>query len=138
MERIEFVRVVDPLVKAMRQTFDTPTWTIYYRALDDVPGRLLEAAVDRAAKSCRFMPKPGELREFAEEARKALIASVQFTACEQCDGTGWSQIGIDGVQRVQRCHCWKAHQQKLADLGVSSAPLALPAAQEHSRIGDDV
>ncbi len=31
-------------------------------------------------------------------------------ACEICDNTGWKRVEIDGVQRVERCDCWRDSQ----------------------------
>ena len=133
MERQEFVAIVTPLCLAMRSQFDQPTWTVYYRALEDVPAGLLVAAVERAIKSGNaFMPKPGELRLYAEQARQAAIAALPYSPaeCEQCDGTGWETLTEHGVERLARCGCWKRHQERLQQLGVGHAPLALPASQE--------
>ena len=132
MERPEFVAILSPLVVTMRAQFDQPTWTAYYRALEDVPAALLASAVVRATKSATFMPKPGELRQFAEDARKALVASVKFdpSECAQCDGTGWETVTEHDVKRVQRCGCWTRYQQHVAALGCGSEPLALPPSRE--------
>ena len=73
MTREAFKAILDPLVLALRAEVDLPTWTAYFRALQDVPPALLASAVERAAKSCTFMPKPGELRAYAEQARQALV-----------------------------------------------------------------
>ena len=128
MTRTECVGLLEPLRLAMGVEVDQPTWTVYFRALHDLPVQLLLAAVDRALKSStRFMPKPGELRQFAEDARTALMASVQYVPCAQCDETGWEGIEIDGVTRARRCGCWHRHQEKIQALGVGHEPLALPA-----------
>jgi len=29
-------------------------------------------------------------------------------ACALCDDTGWKEVGVDGVSRVERCDCWHA------------------------------
>ena len=29
--------------------------------------------------------------------------------CESCHGTGWRARDVDGVQRVERCACWRQH-----------------------------
>ncbi len=29
--------------------------------------------------------------------------------CESCHGTGWRATDVDGVQRVERCECWRQH-----------------------------
>lgn len=126
MERTEFKALLEPLVVALRADFDLPAWTVYFRALEDVPAALLAAAVERSAKSDRFMPKPGELRQYAEDARKALVASVAYLPCAQCEETGWEPVTVDGVTRMRRCGCWRRYQDKIAALGVGHSPLAIP------------
>lgn len=132
MTRDQFRAILGPLVLVLRADFDLPTWTAYYRALGDVPAPLLAAAVDRATKTATFMPKPGELRTFAEAARKALIASLPYdpSECAQCDGTGWETLTEGDVQRVTRCGCWKRHQAQVAELGCGHVPLALSPGTE--------
>lgn len=126
MDRAEFKALLEPLVFALRADFDLPTWTVYFRALEDVPAGLLAAAVERAAKSCTFMPKPGELRTFAEEARLALRAATKFECfCGNCTALGFIEREIDGVKRMARGPCWQAHQDRLGSVGTE--PLALPA-----------
>lgn len=132
MDRAEFKALLDPLVIALRADFDLPTWTVYFRALEDVPAGLLAAAVERAAKTATFMPKPGELRTIAEAVRVEMRAQLQFSPCpmnEGCSQQGWTEREIDGVKRQVRCRCWHDHQQKVAALGVGEKPLALPAAE---------
>jgi hypothetical protein len=129
-DREAFKAVLDPLVFALGAGFDLPTWTIYYRALGDVPRHLLAAAVERAAKSATFMPKPAELRQYAEEARKALIASKQFVCvCGDCSQQGFVEVEVNGVKRMERGACWRRHQAEIAALGVGTEPLSLPPAR---------
>lgn len=131
MTLVECTAILAPLATMLHADMDAPMFRAYFRALEDVPTHLLAAAVERAAKSARFMPKPGELRQYAEDARKALIAAHPYDGCCECDGhKGWRPVLVDGVQRVERCPCWGRHQEKLARLGVGSTPLALPAAVE--------
>jgi len=130
MTRPEFIAIVQPLVSAFRMDMDIPGWTAYFRALEDVPAQLLEAAVSRALKgSTQFFPKPGELRQYAEESRKALLAAQPFEHCESCSADGWTSVTVDGVSRMMRCSCWHVHQQRIAQLGVGHVPLMLPPAE---------
>ena len=132
MERTDFVAILSPLVVTMRAQFDQPTWGAYYRALSDVPSSLLAAAVDRAVKSARFMPKPGELREWAEEARQKAIQALGAPGCAMCeDSKGFVSVtGSDGITRMERCGCFKRLQEKRAELAVGDQPLAIAAAPE--------
>lgn len=140
MTREQFKHLIDPLVVALRGDFDLPTWTVYFRALEDVPVPLLASAVERAAKSAIFMPKPGELRQFAEEARRALLQAHPFEPCAMCSQQGWMETEINGERRMVRCQCWAVHQRKLAELGATRDPVALalpPTSQDAwTPIGD--
>lgn len=130
MDRIELRDLLRPLTVLYGIDFDVAQWLTYYRALADVPAPLLVEAVNRAGQSLKFMPKPAELRAFAEDARRSLLAAHPFSACAACDESGWVEIEISGVKRVKRCQCWNAWQAQLANFGVTSAPLALPPAEE--------
>jgi hypothetical protein len=127
--RAEFRALLGPLVLVSRADFDEPTWTAYYRTLEDVPAALLGAAVDRALKSpSAWMPKPGELRAAAEDARLALRAAHPHEGCIECeDSRGWRTVTYPDGAKVERCPCWRRHQERLAALGISGQPLALPA-----------
>lgn len=109
---------------------DETSFRSYHRALQDVPVSLFEAAVTRAAKSCRFLPRPAELRQFADEARIALLKAHPFQPCVECSEVGWREVEINGVKRMVRCRCWNAHQAQLQRLGVGKAPLTLPVGAE--------
>jgi hypothetical protein len=135
VERNQFVAIVSPLVIGMQSKFDQTTWTVWYRALGDVPEALLQAAVDRALKSSSpFMVKPGELRKLAEEARQALTTAHPFEClCGNCSRQGFVEREIDGVKRMVRGSCWRIHQESLKELGVGAeplTPLALPPATD--------
>jgi hypothetical protein len=66
----------------------------------------------------------------AETCRRELLDGLKFEPCESCSASGWTEIEIDGVKRMKRCHCWQRHQEKVAALGVGHEPLALPPARE--------
>lgn len=125
-------RILAPLGVMLGADIDEPTYRAYFRALEDVPIGLLAAAADRAAKSCRFrcLPTPGELREYAEDARKALLKAHPFLSCGSCSDQGWTEREIDGVKRQVRCRCWSIHQERIAALGAGTGTLiALTAAE---------
>lgn len=72
---------IDECVCALAETFDRrPTdamLTGYQLGLTDVPVDAIEAATAKAMKTCKFMPKPVELREPAGEAapeQRAVLA----------------------------------------------------------------
>lgn len=110
---------------------------VYVRALEKVPVPLLQPMVEKAVATRKFFPKASELLEDAEACRKELLAAQKFTPCDDCHGTGWSEVETDGVKRATRCVCYRAYQQKLASLGVGPEPLALPPARDWTQIGDD-
>lgn len=122
--RAEFKRAIEPLVIAMGAKFDAATYVLYFQALSDVPLTLLRAAVTACAKSDRrFMPRPGELRKLAEDARLALSAAMPFEACAECEN-GW----LETPNGLVRCVCWLGHQRQLSDAGVTQR-IALPAGE---------
>lgn len=136
MERTEFVAILEPLCVALGADFDQPTWTAYFRALSDVPAKLLEAAVTVAMREDRkFMPRPGELRTICEARRQELMALHPWERCLECGRTGQVKVGViqlatgHRVPKYGRCSCYAAYQRRLEDLGISEKPLAyLPSA----------
>ena len=104
----------------------------YEDALKDIPIPLLNAAVRKAITERTFFPKVSEVRADAEACRQQLISAHPFAACDSCNGTGWTPVLVADVNRYTRCMCWKAHQEKLAGLGVGSQPLALPPAESRT------
>lgn len=128
----EFKAVTIPLAIQLGAEWDAPTWRLYHRAVENIPLALYATAIAKAAETRTKMPSASQLRELAEAERQALIAAHRYNPeeCEQCNHTGWVNVEVDGILRVQRCICWKMHLDKLARLGVGTQPLALPAARE--------
>ena len=128
MTRAEFVALVEPLAQAMRTDIDFATWSVYFRALEDIPPALLAAVVERLIREpLEFFPKAGELRAACERHRLAILAAHPYDGCASCEehGKGWEPVLIDGVQRMTRCACYGRHMERLAALGVGEV-LALP------------
>lgn len=132
----EFKEHTIPLAVQLGAEWDVPTWKLYHRAVKEIPLSFYVAALQKAAESRSKMPSAAQMREFAEAERKAILTTHTFVACEQCNGTGWATVTTNGEQWVSRCQCWKAHQAKLAEFGVTSKPLALPAAREMVPVGE--
>lgn len=131
MTREAFRALLTPLVLAYRAEFDSPTWTAYYRALEDVPDGLLQVAVERALRGAgAFMPKPGELRAAAEVRRREVIEAHPYERCSECHHHGIVRIAGTIPPKYKPCRCWERYQEKLVDLGITLEPLALPAAVE--------
>ena len=108
------VGIIGPLALAHRQPMDAAQWRVYFVALQDVPSRLLQEAVDALLKDGgSFMPKPSEIRKAADQARLRLLAAVPYTGCDECGGTGWRTTSD---RTVARCPCKQAYLSKLADL----------------------
>ena len=132
MTREQFKAILEPLVLALRAEMDTPTFTVYFHALKDVPTVLMVAARDRGLRWPRqaydpAFPTAPMLRTWAEEARQALIAAHPFTSCVDCTSQGWVWVVYGNGAYAQRCPCWRAHQARLASLG--GALVALPAGE---------
>jgi hypothetical protein len=118
MESIErraaFRTILNPLVIGMRADFDTATWRVYFAALQDIPDSVLAAAVTALIQEDRqFMPKPGEIRKAAEQARLKLLQAVPYTGCEDCGGTGWRTLE---ARTVSRCPCKQAYLERLSSM----------------------
>lgn len=106
----------------------------YEDGLKDVPVPLLNAAVRLAIETRAFFPKVAELKRDAETCRQQLVAAHPYAGCIDCeDSKGWIDVQMaDGV-RAKRCPCFQRHQAKLASLGVTSTPLALPEPEREFR-----
>lgn len=111
-------RLLAELAVTLRVTLDGPQYRTYHRVLARVPLPLLRRAVTAAAAACVHFPKPAELLRLAEQERGALLTAHPFLACDACTlSPGWREVVIDGVTRLARCACYRAWQQRLADLG---------------------
>lgn len=100
--------------------------------LADVPADVLEEARARLlAEGITWMPQPGHLKRHAvaivHERRReiGLQAKALTEACENCHGSTWRRVEIDGIERVTRCGC---HEQAIALM--AGAPKALPMPRE--------
>jgi hypothetical protein len=127
------------LVEAFGVKDFTPARTLAYSdGLKDVPVPLLNAAVRRSIETRSWFPKVAELREDAEAARKAIVAAHPWFPCASCENhSGWVELTADGITRLTRCGCVRAHRAKLDGLGVTKEPLSLPPARDFSQVGED-
>lgn len=104
------------------------------QALAKIPPPLLEPMVQRAIATRKprwgDLPAVAELREDAEHCRLEMVKALGEYGCAECsDSRGWIAVTHPDGVRMERCRCWKRHQQKLAQLGVGHEPLALPPAE---------
>lgn len=111
---------------------------VYEDATVDVPLPVLTKAVATLTRTPgAWRPDPGDLVGLCEQVRLELRGTLAFASCEACSADGWVEREINGVKRMTRCECWKAHQQRIAALGGTSEPLALPPARERASVGGD-
>lgn len=107
----------------------------YHHVLGDIPTELFAAACRTAATTppqpyTPRWPTAPTFRQWAEAARQEAIKKLAWAPCEACETSpGWVSLEVDGVSRLARCVCWKAHQQRIEQAGLRT-PLALPAAVE--------
>lgn len=121
IDRQAFKDLLQPLCHQFRASFDVSDWTVYYEALCDISERLLRAAVVLVSRAdVEFMPRPGQLRAYAEQARQTALAADPWRPCASCaDMRGWVEM-VDGLgdRRLARCPCAQAHRADLADGGI--------------------
>lgn len=126
VDRETFRSILSPLCTMFRVSFDVAQWTVYYEALTDVSEVLLRSAVVLASRDGReFMPRPGELRAYAEQDRLARLAAQPWKPCIEClDAKGFVEV-VDGngVKRLAPCGCRAMYRQQLAAAGVPSRSL---------------
>lgn len=127
-----FAACIAALAVATRGELDDPTIELYFRALEDVPIDLLEAASIELARTMQWFPRPAEWRRavdiILDRTRRshALIGgpTSQLSLpgdvdapwfCENCEGTGWvlvdmpcEKTGCFGPGRDKGPHTHKA------------------------------
>ncbi len=109
-----------------RATFGVGEWTVYYQSLSDISEVLLHDAVVLASRdeTRSFMPRPGELRGYAEEARLTHVAAAPWKPCVECAPfRGFIEVTVDGVKRMGACPCRAAHRAALEAQGIPPRPL---------------
>ena len=102
----------------------------------EYPGWIVMLAAKRVVQGRSWFPRVNELREACEMVRQEKYAEVPvFAGCTACNESGWDTVVVEGVTRVTRCACWKAHQLRVQTLRAPERP-ALPAGEER-RYEDD-
>lgn len=117
-----FAACIAALAVATRGELDDPTIELYFRALEDVPIDLLEAASVELAKTSTFFPRPAEWRKAVDtildrtdrlrdalgpprgpEGQLLLPGNVGGPwQCPDCDGSGWVRVQMP----CQRTGCF--------------------------------
>jgi hypothetical protein len=123
---------------------DMPTARIliYCKGLEKVPPALLGPMVEKAiaTRTPRWgdIPTVAELLADAETCRREILAAHPWESCASCENQpGWVEITSDGIARLTRCGCVRAHRAKLDGLGVTKEPLSLPPARDFSHVGEE-
>ena len=131
MTQAECTAILAALAETLRTELDVPTFRAYFRALKDLPAVLFHAAADRATTTPRreydpVFPTPPMLRQYAEAARLEIQRAHPFAClCGNCSQDGFVPREIGGVMRMVKGSCWRAHQERLARLGVGTSALQL-------------
>lgn len=128
----------------------------YWRGLEDLSIEEVEAACLAAMKTCRFMPKPVELRELAGAGDGGLGVIAWTTFIEAARRTAWGdRAGLDfedkainaavraigGIEMIRRSdesalhtftrkafiEAYNAYRARPASLAEHGTPLALPS-----------
>lgn len=107
-----FAACIAALAVATRGELDDPTIELYFRALEDVPIDLLEAASIELARTSQWFPRPAEWRRAVDiildrtqqvhgalgpargpDGQLLLPGDVGAPwQCPECDGTGWRRV----------------------------------------------
>ena len=66
-DRDRFVRCLAALSRVFDAPFDDDKMALYFAALADLPIAALERATGAAIRTCRFVPRPAELRALARD-----------------------------------------------------------------------
>ena len=79
-DRAEFGGIVAMLCRSFGKTCDKPMVQGYWLGLEDLPLQSVKAAVARAIRESKFMPRPAELRGLAGEMNGSERAIVAWRA----------------------------------------------------------
>lgn len=101
----------DRLLTAYQRKADDEHFGLYFELLKNVPGPVIRLAVDRAIKEEKFWPNPATLRDYCDDATKAI--QLPPSACRRCHGSTWidapdqEHYGFTYRRYVRRCpECW--------------------------------
>lgn len=109
-----FAACIAALAVATRGELDDPTIELYFRALEDVPIDLLEAASIELARTAQWFPRPAEWRKAVDvildrtQQLRGALGPARGTdgqlllpgqtggpwMCPDCDNTGWVYVDV--------------------------------------------
>lgn len=132
--RRAFATALAPLVAVLwkrKEPFGMVEARIYMRTLKNVPSSILVSAIEKALELEEWFPEPAKLLNYAadlvEEGRKAVAEKWLTDDCEECHGSRWVGLIVDGVRRESRCGCWKRAITEMAEIGQPLKRKQLPA-----------
>ena len=131
--RRAFATALAPLVAVLwkrKEPFGVVEARIYMRTLKHVPSAILVSTIEKALETEEWFPEPARLLAIAadlvDEGRKAVAEKWLGTDCEECHGSRWRSITVDGVERLERCGCFRRAMQEMAEVGHPLKRKALP------------
>lgn len=133
--RRAFATALAPLVAILwkrKEPFGMVEARIYMRTLKHVPSAIMVSTIEKALETEEWFPEPAKLLNIAadviDEGRKAISAKWLTDDCEDCHGSRWVGVEVDGVRRETRCGCWRRAMAEMAELGEPLKRKQLPAA----------
>lgn len=84
-----FIMGISSLAELLGAEMSEPALDLYYSALSDLDDTAFQQAVERAARECRFMPKPSEIRDLGGEHKpneRAIAAWMEATTAVRRHG----------------------------------------------------
>lgn len=115
------------LSASMRQEVDAMQVRAYRHTLKAIAGDVIYEAAERLASEPgrRFFPTTGEWTGVCatvideRRAKASRLAQELQENCAACLGSGWRNVVVAGVERVDRCRCWTHGLQLVANCGQS-------------------
>lgn len=131
---MNFARALMALATALGFDLDEAVVGVYWHALKDLPDDLrVETLLECGNRKWFKFPKPADVKELAAGLMDAKRKRVFFATlppgdtCPTCFGTRWKTVNVNGVNREDRCDCWKAAMQAMDRVGQA---VALPPSRE--------
>jgi hypothetical protein len=94
-DRKAFLPLFNTLASAFRVELSPSLIQAYWQALSDLPLESVEAAIDSAMRSCRFMPVPADLRSMAGEMPADAKAALAWDAVRRAIRAHGAYASVD-------------------------------------------